>query len=443
LHVDVVAELESLGFPLAATTIATVLTRVRRAIEHPGTHQPGSVLPRELSEAPHLRPFIDTITRRLPELGPEGMAAREVAACLARLSDWAEENGALTTAVALAEAAFDCSPGAGYAYDIGRLARRMGKEKEAETWWRYTAQAFPEPEHQESVVLALLGLADLSAEREVGVEGTLRTLARARALARRARLRLLEGDTHYAAALRLLEAGRLEEGTEAAGRALEVYGDEHGRVYDLAFDVAWILMERYGEFQTAADLFHGLLRWSEWEGRLILVYACLARAAAALGQEQLYEVAYATTWTFLTQQQGSWVTRPALIQLALASASFDFWGRAEVTADYLLGASPRDRDDVWQRKAREIVHAATQEGSVPLEVMERVFPDSRFPDAEARPPHSAAVGLGLALLDLMQPRADGGPTGPIRRLGGSRSRPPLTPWCSGPFYGSSTGDSRP
>lgn len=148
LHIGLIREMESLGYVLLPSVFATVITLVREAVEAPGLleHRSLEITALELEEVPQLRRWLDEIASLLPAAGADEMARLQIACCLSRLAEWAEDAGARTTTLALAEAAYDCAPSSAHAYEVVRVAQQNGEDAVEQAWWLHEAECVNEDE---------------------------------------------------------------------------------------------------------------------------------------------------------------------------------------------------------------------------------------------------------------------------------------------------------
>jgi len=216
---------------------------------------------------------------------------RVVNACR-RISLWAEQRGALATALEFTQAAALASPdAASLAFAVGRLARRLADYDRAESW--YTRAVVQAREHQDwrSYASALAGIGNLHVQR-----GNYPA-------AKRTHLRCLHAATRHQVSEMVAAAYHnlfdveveMQAGLEAdvlAARALAAYGQPSEGMYRLAYDVAYHWTLR-GYYAGALGIARALESASTEPGFAPQLQAVIARAAAGLGDRATYESAAA------------------------------------------------------------------------------------------------------------------------------------------------------
>lgn len=213
---------------------------------------------------------------------------RVVNACR-RIALWAEQRGALATALEFTQAAALASPGsAALAFSVGRLARRRADYDRAESWYTRAVIQGRENEDWRSYASALAGMGNLHRQR-----GNFPA-------AKRAQLRCLHAATRHgvrdlvAAAYHNLfgieiDTGAGLEADALAAKALAAYGPCDD-LYRLGYDVAlhWVLRGYpRGALRIAVAMEHvaGEVAFPP------MLQALIARAAGVLGDRVAYETA--------------------------------------------------------------------------------------------------------------------------------------------------------
>jgi tetratricopeptide (TPR) repeat protein len=216
---------------------------------------------------------------------------RVVNACR-RMALWAEQRGALATALEFTQAAALAAPdSASLAFSVGRLARRRAEYDRAESW--YTRAVVQAREHGDwrSYASALAGIGNLHVQKG-NYPAAKRVHLRCLHAASRHRVQDLVAAAYHN--LFSIEV-EMQAGMEAdvlAARALEAYAGAVPSIHFLAHDVAhhWNLTGRYaGALEIAA----ALEPVAPVSGISPLVQSLIARSAGGLGDRARFEVAAA------------------------------------------------------------------------------------------------------------------------------------------------------
>ena len=260
------------------------------------------------------------------ELAHPGDASEETVAqaCLC-VTDWALERGHVATALAFVEAAAVSWPQQSrFAWLAGGLLHRHRRLLEAEQWFRRAAKGATSTNDTESQTLAQHSLGNVLREQGKYPQ-SLRALSDALRLARRHKLRLLEGeilhDLFVVSSLCGQDAGEYAQG------ALDIYRDGHPRLPALAHDVAsiWLLRGCHSQALTVLKHLPPLIEMPEERAK---VWASLAWAAAASGEAGTYRQAADEVWTLLRDPE---IPRSAsaLLELAVGATRMKMWNEAE------------------------------------------------------------------------------------------------------------------
>lgn len=243
----------------------------------------------QLSTEPELRAPLLVVADLLARPGAASLL-RVVNACR-RIVLWAEQRGALCTALEFTQAAALASPdSASLAFGVGRLARRLADYDRAESWYTRAVVQGRANQDWRSYASALAGIGNLHRQR-----GNFPA-------ARRAQLRCLHAATRHnvkelvAAANHNLFGIELDTGAglEAdvlAARALAAYGPCPD-LYRLGYDVAlhWTLQ---GYYQGALKIARAMEHVAAEVAFPPMLQALIARAAGGLGDRGAYDAAVA------------------------------------------------------------------------------------------------------------------------------------------------------
>lgn len=407
----VLSEFESLGLESEGLRLWQALRRVRDWHGEP-PQEPDAAADTYAEVDPALRPSLAALERLLCDPEPDDDTLEAVAFCCFTAAMWADERGAYRTAVGLLHAAEDVYPdNPHYAYNLGRIARKLALYDESEAWLKWAHYVARSSGKWEVATLALSGLGNLHRQR-----GNLPKARRFHEvtcrMANRRGLRTLEGDALYDLAGMAFDFGDAKLGMEFTRKALQAYGPGHGRVYRLAKDVGWILMDRFGEFESACNIFWKLTN-HVWEPPYrLLLFASLARAAAGAGWKDVFEEMWNESWAMIRAQASRDGHAASLIQLALGAGTFNLWDRAEIAATEALAVA-RERKEGQTTIIAESIVKALQGGVVPEYAMNTVFKDRIHSGGDQE---SGAVELVTDFAAAMRARQDDAPESPTRAL---------------------------
>ena len=206
-------------------------------------------------------------------------ALRLVNACR-RVALWAEQRGALATALEFAQAAALAVPdSAALAYAVGRLARRRAEHDRAESWYTRAFVQGRETKDWKSSALAVSGLGNVHI-RKGNLPAARKAFRRCLRIAERHGLLELQGDAYHDLFAVEVEGGAGFEADPLAEAAFRAYGPRHRKVPRLAYDVAyhWVVQGfAHGAFRVS----RALLPHFDTVAERALVLGLLARAAGA------------------------------------------------------------------------------------------------------------------------------------------------------------------
>ncbi|MDB4952123.1 MAG: hypothetical protein JWM27_4772 [Gemmatimonadetes bacterium] len=366
---------------------------------------------------PELLVTVEALLRLVTEEAPDSDTAEAVGLGCFQIAEWAEERGALATALSWAQLAIAAWPQQPhYAYLIGRLARKRAQYPHAEEWLRYAMRIARRRMSWEVYALALSGFANLKRQR-----GNMPVATRYHRLALKAAtrhgLRTLEGDALYDLAVIAIEAGDAR-GAIALGReALRAYGPGHVRVLRLAHDFAWLLMTNTGDFFHAACILQSLVA-HVWEPPFrLLLLANLCRASAGCDWEALFEKSWVDTWTLIRQTPTQEGHAGSLLQLAYAAGRIGSWERARMAAEQAAFTARQRQEGTILFEAEEVLDAI-RDSELEPERMVRAAPDLRW--LEIGEEHASLESYAVDLVDdialTLRVRRDGAPESPLAML---------------------------
>lgn len=408
----VLAEFDSLGLENEGLRLWQALRRVRDW--HGAPADDADAPPQAYADVdPALRPSLTALERLLRDPEPDDDTLEAVAFCCFNLAMWADERGAYRTAVGLLHAAEDIYPdNPHYAYNLGRVARKMALYDESEAWLKWAHYVARSSDKWEVATLALSGLGNLHRQR-----GNLPKARRFHEvtcrMARLHGLRTLEGDALYDLMGMAFDFGDAGPGMEYARSALAAYGPGHGQIIPLAHDIAWFWMDGFGDFQNAAYVFTSLREYVWEPAHRILLTAHLARAAAGAGWKETFELMWLECWTLMSQHSGQVGHAGALTQLALAAGTLGDWDRAHLAAEEANRLATERREGEILVLAGSILQAVAN-GIIADDAVRHIFKDrSRQVEADLQ---QAATDIATSLSHAMRARRDGAPKSPTRAL---------------------------
>lgn len=348
---------------------------------------------------------------RMLRSAPDEPALEAVGLAFMHLATWAERSAAYRTALAFFQAAEEVdSDNPHYAYHVGRMARKLALYDAAEGWLKWAHWIARAQRRWEVAALCTSGLGNLHRQR-----GNLPLATRyhelTRRVARRHNLRTLEGDALYDLVGMSFDFGSPKQGMEYARQAIEAYGPGHSRIYRLAKDIAWLWMDSFGQFESAAHVFTALLD-HVWEPECrVLLFASLARAGAGAGWSEIFEAMWIETWAMIRQQPVRAGHAGALIQLAYGAGNLGYWGRAQIAASEALAVA-QGRKEGEMLIASEAILNAVRNGVIAEEAVQRVFRDWRHLRVPER--NESMTVFASELTHAMQVRRDDAPESPAR-----------------------------
>lgn len=289
---------------------------------------------------------------------------RLVNACR-RVSLWAEQRGALATALEFAQAAALASPAtASLAYAVGRLARRRSDYDRAESWYTRAAIQARQSGDWRAFALAFSGMANLHMQRgnypaaQRGHKRCLRT-------ALRHGVTELLGIAYHDLFVVTAAMGAGFAADPLAARAFQAYGACEPRVVRLAYDVAyhWTL---HGYFPGALGVAKALLPHMEEPAMRALIQGLAARAAGGAARRDEFESAAAGAVALIDQRMSLEMTASTLLHLAFGAMSLGEWERASDWAERSLRIATERREGRIALEAESALDAARRRVRRPL-----------------------------------------------------------------------------
>ena len=302
---------------------------------------------------------------------PAGMDVGRLVNACRRVSTWAEQRGALSTALEFMQAAALAAPQvAALAYAVGRLARRRAEYDRAESWYgRAIVQARRSGDWR-IYVLSYSGLGNLNTQK-----GNFPVARRAQMRGLRAALRHnltdLQGIAFHDLFVTHIETGVGGEASSLAARAFEAYGVDHPFVPRLAYDVAyhWSLE---GYFDDALRVSRALEHCFSTPAEQALVLGLIARSAGGTGDAGAFDDARQRLEEVLRGGVGLDSAARALLGVSYGAGSLKRWDLAEATAVRALEVANQRREGRVVLAAEAALEFARSrpEPSVPVQLEE-------------------------------------------------------------------------
>ncbi|HLL48304.1 MAG TPA: tetratricopeptide repeat protein [Longimicrobiaceae bacterium] len=407
----VLSEFESLGLESEGLRLWQALRRVRDWHGEP-PQEPDTAADNYAEVDPALRPSLAALERLLRDPEPDDATVEAVAFCCFNAAMWADERGAYRTAVGLLHAAEDVYPdNPHYAYNLGRIARKLALYDESEAWLKWAHYVARSSAKWEVATLALSGLGNLHRQRG-NLPKARRFHEATRRMAKLRGLRTLEGDALYDLAIMSGDFGDHNFVVEYAREALYAYGPGHSQIYYLAHDIAWYWMDSLGDFKNASHVFSALLDHVWKPSQRLLICANLARAAAGAGWKDMFESMWLESWGVIRQSFDQEGHAAALTQLALGAGSINDWDRSSIAAREALKIG-QAREEAASVHIAESILGTVNRSLITDGALQEVFKDL---SRKAQKPNDLATEFAPELANAMRARRDGAPESPTRAL---------------------------
>jgi tetratricopeptide (TPR) repeat protein len=271
---------------------------------------------------------------------PDSTSGEAVAQACTGIAHWAEEQGHVNTALAYTQAASVAAPrNARLALAVGKLARRRSEAARAETWFRHTVMIARQVGDWDSYSRAYIALGNMLIARG-NLPAAARMHIKALRAARRKGLQQIQGMALHDMFVIADEMGRDDQAEEYARQAFRAYGPGHPSLLALGHDIAYFWMQR-GYFAQAMEVFQRLEPSAVEPRSRFLITANIARAAAGVGERDLFRKAWTQVYRMMKDPELSTVMANVTLELALGAASLGEWDRAEQAAEEALETAIR------------------------------------------------------------------------------------------------------
>ncbi|HKP74150.1 MAG TPA: hypothetical protein VJT67_01345, partial [Longimicrobiaceae bacterium] len=324
---------------------------------------------------------------------PQGAREDEVLGACRDISNWAEAQEKLGTAISLAQAGALAAPAnAAAGFRVGQLARRKAEYARAESWFRRVIGLGRQAKDWASYAEAFLGLGSLYSQRG-NVPAARRFHIRGLRAARRHGMRDIQGRALHELFVLAVDGAPPADALGYARAAFKAYGPTHSRLPVLAHDLAYFWMQR-GRFAQALSVFQGLLPHITGPSERMQNIADIGRAAGGAGMRAEFDEA----WDELMGYAGDWHTRPsaaqALLDMSRGAASLKDWARAERAATTARDVATR----------REEARVALQADALLDSVSRKRNLDTAQPPAPGTEEEAESEGLAADLLRTLAVR---------------------------------------
>lgn len=265
---------------------------------------------------------------------PGATRARVVAGACLSISRWAEEHGAMGTALGFAHASALARPEDPHAaLAAGGVALRWGRRTTAETWLRRCVGLARRTGEWEPYAEALVQMGVLLM-RAGHRETARRYFVKGLNAARRNGLRRVRAAGLHGLLVLELSVGALGEAERISLAALRAYGDR--RTHDLMQDIARLRI-RQGHYRRAVETLERILPTRVRPSERVITLAVLAHAAAGAGDKTTYhevsDEASALFWALFTKRSApEHVLTDARLDLLRAAALVGDWPRVHLLA---------------------------------------------------------------------------------------------------------------
>jgi tetratricopeptide (TPR) repeat protein len=277
-----------------------------------------------------------------------------------QVSRWAEQRGAMATAMGFAQAAALAAPNdASAALAAGAMALRWRRGARAETWLRRATGLARRRHDWASYAQACVEMGTLHARRGHNALAQ-RFFVQGLRASRRHGLIAVRGEALHGLLNLAMEGGALDDAERYARWAMRAYGRGHARMGELMHDTAFLWVRRE-EYERAAALLQRILPTRVEPVDRALTLAILAHAAAGTGNLLLYQESWMDAWAVVQRRPGDEERHArALLELARASALLRDWAHAEQALRLASStASPRG-DRAVARQVEEMAAALRQ-----------------------------------------------------------------------------------
>ncbi len=298
-------------------------------------------------------------------IDPAGAREDRISRASRQISEWADEQGQLVTALAFAQnAAIAARENAGAAFWVATVAGRLNDHARAEIWFRRAIGLARQSRDWRMYSRAFGGLGNLYVRRG-NLPAARRLHTRALRGARRGGMRREQAAALHDLFGVAVELGNETEAERLARQALEAYGTRNRRVHVLAHDVAYFWMEQ-GHFQRALAVFQAVLPLIDRPLERLFVVADIARAAGGVGQSEVAATAASDVWRQAADPELAPGAARALLEVARGYFSLGDFHNADAAARTALTAATEHRESKVRFAAEALLETIEERSATPL-----------------------------------------------------------------------------
>ncbi|MEX2584693.1 MAG: tetratricopeptide repeat protein [Gemmatimonadota bacterium] len=303
---------------------------------------------------------------------PVTVRDEQVARACRQISEWADDQGRLGTALAFAQdAALAAGHDAAAAFWVATVAVRLNDHARAEVWFRRAVGLARQSRDWRMYSRSFGGLGNLYIRRG-NLPDARRLHTRALRGARRGGMRREQAAALHDLFAVAVETGCAAEAERLARQALDVYGTRNRRVHVLAHDVAYFWMEQ-GHFGRALPVFQAVLPLIERPIERLFVLADIARAAGGIGDATTANSAAAEVWTSASETELQPGAARALLEVARGELSLRSLAAAEAAARKSLELATQHRESKIRFAAEALLESLSED-------VEQTVPSHRSPE---------------------------------------------------------------
>ncbi|MEX2570330.1 MAG: tetratricopeptide repeat protein [Gemmatimonadota bacterium] len=323
---------------------------------------------------PRLLSSLETL-RQIAEQ-PAGTREEDVARACRALSEWADDQGKLATALAFAQNAALASGGdAAAAFWVATIAVRLNDHARAEVWFRRAIGLARQSRNWRMYSRAFGGLGNLYIRRG-NLPAARRLHTRALRGAKRGGMRREQAAALHDLFAVAVESGSGAEAERLARLALESYGTRNRRVHVLAHDVAYYWMEQ-GSFDRALPVFQAVLPLIERPIERLFVLADIARAAGGVGDVETASDTATQVWLLASEPDLEHGAGRALLEVARGYLSLSDTKKAAEAAQHALTSAAEYRESKVRFAAEALLESI---GSTPAPTPPSLAPSDEVGD---------------------------------------------------------------
>jgi tetratricopeptide (TPR) repeat protein len=302
---------------------------------------------------------------------PATIRAELITVTCRAISQWAEAQGKLGTAMAFGQNAALASPGdAVAALNVGRLARKVTDYARAEIWFRRAIGLARQARDWRTYTVAFIGLGNMAVRRGNYPAGR-RFRIRALRSARRGGLRRLQAVVLHDLFALEVECGNTAAAETYARRAFQHYRGRGDRLPALANDLANLWLTN-GSFERARRVLVPLARLPLPEEDRLFVLASLARAAGGSGDTEQFDGAASEVSRLVVSGAHRAREARALLDVAFGAAALSRWDVARDLATSAWSLASERRESKTEFLADSLLDSVSRKRSLHVTTAESI-----------------------------------------------------------------------